>query len=313
MSEDQIQNVSVPGTTGFTSRTMNAGSIRNKGVELSLTGVIVESSNFSWRSTLNYTKNTNTVESIAPGLDQIPLGGLSVTTGSLSIIGVPGSPFGLWDFTDYIRDPDGNLVVDGDGRPQSDNSGNISDGRSIQPDFMGAFINTLSYKNLSLSFNFAGQVGGTFYSATRDELEKPGKTLSTAYNYRSPWIVPGSVLDNGDGTYSPNTSVFVVDPNQYWNNRTLTDHLLSSTYLKLRNVSLSYTIPTRIMSNTPIRSLVISAIGNNLFLWTPEENVYADPEQSLGFGIGNNSSVPGFEYAVIPSFRSYGFSLRVTL
>jgi hypothetical protein len=156
-------------------------------------------------------------------------------------------------------------------------------------------------------------LGGHFYSQTRGELETPGKAHSTTYNYRSPWIVPGSVLDNGDGTFSPNTSVFVEDPNQYWNNRALFDHLLSASYIKLRNVSLSYAIPTRIMSNTPIRSLVISAIGNNLFLWTPEENVYADPEQSLGFGIGNNSSVPGFEYAVIPSFRSYGFSLRVTL
>ena len=145
------------------------------------------------------------------------------------------------------------------------------------------------------------------------ELEKPGKTLSTAYNYRAPWIVPGSVLDNGDGTYSPNTSVFVIDPNQYWNNRSLTGGLMDATFLKLRSVALSYELPTRLISNTPIRSLVISAIGNNLLIFTPEENVYADPEQSLGFGIGQSSSVPGFEYAVTPSFRSYGLSLRLTL
>ena len=119
--------------------------------------------------------------------------------------------------------------------------------------------------------------------------------------------------DNGDGTYSPNTSVFVVDPNQYWNNRTLSGALMDASFLKLRSVSLSYEIPTRLISNTPIRSLVISAVGNNLLIFTPEENVYADPEQSLGFGIGQSSSVPGFEYAVTPSFRSYGLSLRLTL
>lgn len=313
LSEDQIQNVTVPGTTGYTSRTMNSGSIRNKGVEMTLSAVAVEANNFTWRTTVNYTKNSNIVESIAPGLTEIPLGGISSGGASMNIIGKPGSPFGLFQFTDYLKDPDGNLIVDNDGRPQFDNSGNITDGRSIQPDFNMAFINNLSYKNFSLSFNFQGQMGGYFFSETYHSLETPGKAQSTTYNNRHPWIVPGSVLDNGDDTYSPNTSVFVLSSNQYWNNRGLSDYLLSASYLKLRNVSLSYEIPTRLISNTPIRSLVVSAIGSNLFLWTPKENVYADPEQSLGFGIGNTSSVPGFEYAAIPSFRSYGFSLRATL
>lgn len=314
LSEDQIQNVAVPGTSGFTSLTLNAGSIRNKGVELTLTGVAIETGDFTWRATFNYTKNTNVVEEIAPGLDELPLGGLSVTTGAVSIVGIPGEPFGLFKYTDYLRDPNGNLVVDsGTGRPQPDTGGDITDGRSIQPDFMGAFISTFTYKNISLSFNLAGQSGGYFYSATFGQLELPGKSWSTTYNYRHPWIVPGSVLDNGDGTFAPNTSVFVIDPNQYWNNRTLSDNILDASFLKLRSVTLSYEIPRNLLQNVPITSLVVSAIGNNLFLVTAKENKYADPEQALGFGIGQTSSVPGFEYASIPSFRSYGFSLRATL
>jgi hypothetical protein len=205
------------------------------------------------------------------------------------------------------------LVVDPNGRPQFNTDENVSDGRSIQPDYTMAFLSTLTYKNFSLSFNFQTQNGGYFFSQTYAELTTPGKSLITAYNYRSPWIVPGSVLENADGTFSPNTSVFVTDPNQYWNNQGLEEFLLSASYIKLREMTLSYNLPMSILKSTPFRSIVVSAVGSNLFLWTPKENVYADPEQSLGFGIGQGSSVPGYEYAVIPSFRSYGFSLRATL
>jgi TonB-linked SusC/RagA family outer membrane protein len=313
LSADQIQNVTVPGTTGFTSRTLNAGSIRNKGLEMTLTGVPIETDDFTWKAIVNFTKNSNTIEELAPGLKELPLGGFSSGGASMSIIGVPGSPFGLFQYTDYIKDPNGNLVVDPNGRPQFNTDENVSDGRSIQPDYTMAFLSTLTYKNFSLSFNFQTQNGGYFFSQTYAELTTPGKSLITAYNYRSPWIVPGSVLENADGTFSPNTSVFVTDPNQYWNNQGLEEFLLSASYIKLREMTLSYNLPMSILKSTPFRSIVVSAVGSNLFLWTPKENVYADPEQSLGFGIGQGSSVPGYEYAVIPSFRSYGFSLRATL
>lgn len=313
LSEDQIQSVSVPGTTGYTSRVLNAGSIRNKGVELQLTAVPLEG-DLTWTVSLNYTRNRNIVEEIAPGLDKLPLGGITSGGAAMNIIGVPGEPFGLFEYTDYQKDPNGNLIVDpATGRPQFNNDGNVSDGRSIQPDFTAGISNTLTYKGVRLSFNFQGQSGGHFYSATYAQFETPGKSWSTTYNNRQPWIVPGSVLDNGDGTYSPNTSAFVIDANQYWNNRAIEDYLLDASYIKLREVSLSYDLPSRWFDNMPIRSLNVAAIGQNLFLWTPSENVYADPEQSLGFGIGQTSSVPGFEYAVIPSTRSYGFSLRATL
>lgn len=312
LSEDQIQPVAVPNTTGFTTRILNAGSIRNKGVEMQLTAVPLEGE-FTWTVSMNYTKNKNVVEEIAPGLDKVNLGGITSGGAAMNIVAIPGEPFGLFEYTTYQKDPNGNLIVDANGRPQFDNDGNVSDGRSIQPDFTAGISNTFGYKGLRLSVNFQGQSGGSFYSATFAQFETPGKSHSTTYNMRHPWIVPGSVLDNGDGTYSPNTTNFVTDANQYWNNRTIEDYLLDASYIKLREVSLSYDLPTRWFENTPIRSLNIAAIGSNLFLWTPSENVYADPESALGFGIGQTSSVPGFEYASIPSTRSYGFSLRATL
>ena len=312
LSEDQITNVQVPAPSGFTSRTLNAGAIRNKGLEASLTVVPVESGNFRWSTTFNFARNESRVESLAEGLDQFSIAGFS-SGASVNVLAIPGEEYGLWDFTDFLKDPDGNIVVNAQtGIPQLDNTGNKRDGRTINPDFTGAFLSQLSYKNLSLSFNFQGSKGGYFYSQTLEEITNPGKSLKTTFNERNPWIVPGSVLANEDGTFTPNTSVFVVDPNQYWNNGTLERSLLSASYLKLREVALTYDLPNKWFGNIPVSSVSISAIGRDLFMWTAEENKYADPEQALGRGQGA-LGFPGFELATIPGTRSYGFSLRATL
>lgn len=312
LSEDQITNVQVPAPSGYTSRTLNAGAIRNKGVEASLTAIPVETGNFRWSATVNFARNVSKVESLAEGLDQFTIAGFS-SGASVNVLAIPGEEYGIWDYTDFLRDPNGNIIVNPqNGNPQLDNSGNKRDGRSINPDFTGAFLSTLSYKNLSFSFTFQGSKGGYFYSQTLEEITNPGKSLKTAFNNRNPWIVPGSVLANADGTFTPNTSVFVVDPNQYWNNGTLERSILPASYLKLREVALTFDLPGSWFDNIPVRSVSFSAIGRDLFLWTAEENKYADPEQALGRGQGA-LGFPGFELATIPGTRSYGFSLRATL
>ena len=313
LSEDQITNVQVPAVTGFTNTTLNAGSIKNKGVEVSLMIVPIESGNFNWTTTFNFARNISTVESLAEGLDQFTIAGFTSGGAGVNVLAKPGEEYGLWDFTDFLRDPNGNLVVNPTtGNPQLDNTGNKSDGRTINPDFNAAILNKISYKNISLSFNFQGSKGGYFYSQTLEEITNPGKSLKTAFNGRNPWIVPGSVLANGDDTFSPNTSVFVTDPNQYWNNGTLERSILSASYIKLREVAISYDLPTQWFDSVPVSSISVSVIGRNLFLWTPSENKYADPEQALGRGQGA-LGFPGFELATIPSTRSIGFSLRATL
>jgi len=312
LSEDQITSVQVPATTGYTTTILNAGAIRNKGVEISLTTIPVETENLTWSSMINFNSNKNVVESLAPGLDEFNIAGFSSAGAAINVVAIPGEEYGLWKYTTYRKDPEGNLIVDpSTGRPIFNTEGTITDGRSIQPDFNAAFINTINYKNISLSFNIQGQYGGYFYSETRSQLEGPGKTHSSTYNMRQPWIVPGSVLETPDG-FTPNTSIFVTDPNQYWNNRTLEDHILTATYIKLREVSLSYNFPQRFFERAFVSGASVSIIGANLFIWTPKENRYSDPEQAQGFGVGSDG-FPGFELAPIPSTRSYGFAFRVTL
>lgn len=316
LSTDLINTIAVPGTTGFNFQTLNVGDMRNEGIELQLRAIPVKAGDFSWETAVNFTRNVNTVEKLElpGGVKEFALSGFSSGGYAMRTIAKEGEPFGLWQYTDYLRDPNGNLVVNPVNGLLQPATSDSTDTRNIQPDFNLGFINTFRYKNLSLSVNIQYQEGGTFHSGVFQELETPGKTRSTLYNNRQPWIVPGSVLDNGDGTYTTNTSVFIADPNQYWNNLGQQAYLLDATYIKLREVNLTYRLPSKWLEATPFSSASFSVIGRNLFLWTPEENQYSDPEQAQSQGLGTSQGgFQGFDLGQIPSTRSYGFSLRFTL
>lgn len=309
VSEDQIVGVQISATAGSLESVQNIGSIRNRGIELALNATPVQTSNFRWDVSLNFTRNRSEVEEISPGAERFLIRGFSGGGVATNLVAKVGHPWGLWEYTAILRDPDGNIVVNEvSGLPLQDPSALKSDGRSIQPDWTGGITNTLTYKNLALSFLFETSQGGTYSNGTKEWIEITGKTRDSGYNFRQPWIVPGSVIANADGSFSPNTSVFVTDPNQYWNNRFPEEYLFDATWVKLRELSLSYQLPKRWLGKTPLGSVSISAIGRNLLLFTPKENVYSDPELS-SFGVDN---AQGFDFRQIPSARSFGGSIRVT-
>lgn len=309
LSEDQIVPVQISSTTGSTTSVQNLGKIRNKGIEIALNGSPVQVKGFKWDISVIFAKNKSAVEELFPGTNKFTIFGFSGGEGTHNIVAKVGQPWGLWEYTAILRDPDGNIVVNpANGRPQQDPSALKTDGRSTQPDWTGGITNTFSYKGIELSFLFETSQGGTYFNGTKQWVEIAGKTRDSGYNFRQPWIVPGSVLANGDGTFRPNTTVFVTDPNQYWNNRIAEMNLFDASWIKLREVSLSYQLPQEWLSKLPFGSVSISAIGRNLLLITPKENVYSDPELS-SFGVDN---AQGFDFRQIPSVRSFGGSLRVT-
>jgi TonB-linked SusC/RagA family outer membrane protein len=309
VSQDQIVPVQISSTAGSLTSVQNIGKIRNKGIELALNGTPVQTGDFRWDVSLNFTKNISEVEQISPGAERFLIFGFSGGEGANNIVAKVGQPWGIWEYTAILRDPEGNIIVDDvSGRPQQDPSALKTDGRSIQPDWTGGITNTFSYKNLVFSFLFETSQGGTFYNGTKQWIEITGKTRDSGYNGRQPWIVPGSVLANDDGTFSPNTSVFVTDPNQYWNNRIAEMNLFDATWVKLREASLTYELPKKWLGKTPLGSVSVSVIGRNLLLFTPKENPYSDPELS-SFGVDN---AQGFDFRQIPSARSFGGSIRIT-
>ena len=149
-----------------------------------------------------------------------------------------------------------------------------------------------------------------FYSYTARLNYFVGNAWNTQYNDRQPWIVPNSVVDNGDGTFSENTTpisradVFTyygATPSYEYN------HILDKTFFKLRNVSLTYALPSGWFKGS-INNVSVTAWGRNLLLWTPSDNHFVDPESNT-FGTSLASQLG--EFSTGPSTSSYGITLNI--
>ena len=302
-SKDQIIQLPLAPSTGYGFKTVNAGVIENKGVELLLRGTPISTKDWKLELTATYTKNISEVVSLPEGVDQVTLGG---TTG-MSIVAAVGKPYGTFYGRDYLRDPQGNVVVDKVTGLPVVNPNSVYFG-SYNPDFQGSFRGNLTYKNaITFSFLLDGKKGGQFWSNSRSTMGFVGTSIETTEGGRDPRVWENSVnLVNGQ--YVTNTTPY--SPYRLYTgsgNRAESAALTDASYLKLREVSLSYRLPASWFDKTPIGAISVGVFGNNLYIWTPKENKYADPEIN---GSGN-SNTQGFEFTSIPSQRNFGFNVRV--
>jgi hypothetical protein len=306
---DLIWNANLSYATGYSTQTLNLGEITNKGIEL-LVGVSpVATSNFNWDLAITYTRNRNLLVELTEGLDQIDLGG----TGSLAFVAKPGQPLGLFLGPVPLLDDQGRTVVNTQGLPTADPENQIY-GNS-QYDFMAGLVNTFSYKGISLGLTLDLRQGGLMYSRTAEMMYFTGTAPNTIYNDRQPFIVPNSVVEVAPGEYVENTTP--IDHNTmhtYWgqsygggefNKR----FLVSKSFLKLRELSISYSLPASLLSKTPFGNVQLSLIGRNLFIWTPEDNHFIDPESTT---FGNDLEADYGEFSATPTVRSMGANIRVT-
>jgi TonB-linked SusC/RagA family outer membrane protein len=328
-SRDQIIPVSLSPTTGFTSYILNAGEIENKGIEVVLSGAPIKNSEFTWEATLNYTRNRNKVVSIREGLTEIVVGshfGYSGATATMKY--VPGQPVGNIYGTSYQRyygtKTDDGVTVDKSlpiviqssgsnaGFPMRDTKQRIL-GNS-QPDWIGGITNTFTYKNFSLSFLWETQQGMDRYNQLDNFMSAFGIAKYT--ENRTETIVFDGVLANG----TPNTQPVylgmgkvgggVRDYNQgFYRNihRTLTENFVEdASWVRLRNLSLGYTVPAKWLKKTPIQGASVTFTGNNLLLFTNYSGY--DPETSSTSAASNADGFTGFSY---PALRSYLFSVNI--
>ncbi len=303
-SKDQIIPVSLAPSSGFLAKFINAGLLTNKGIELSLKVTPVLTRSVRWDVFGTFTKNTSLVKEIFPGTDQINVGnGIN----GMTIVAAVGKPYGTFYTTGYLRDPNGNIVVDSaSGRPKIDQSGNLYFG-SYQPKFQASWGTSVSYKGFSLYILFDMKHGGQFFSRTKDLLAFVGTSKET--EKRDPYVWENSVYQGSDGGYHTNTTKF--DPYLFYTtqaNRPNEFMLLDASYVKLREVRLSYSLPQKWVSKTPFGSATVSVFGNNLLIWTPSANQFSDPELSSNGAL----NAQGFEFSASPSLRNYGFNLRFT-
>ncbi|CAG5002933.1 TonB-dependent receptor P26 [Dyadobacter sp. CECT 9275] len=309
LTKNQIISLNLEPASGATEQTVNLGSVRNKGVEVMLNVIPVQTKDFEWGVTLNFNKINNEVESLGfeGGSGNILLN----SSYDVKLRAVVGKPLGAIYSPDVLRDPQGRTVVnESTGLPLT--SPDEAYRGSINPDWTAGIGTYLTYKGFKLSANGDYRHGGVFYSYTARLNHFVGNAWETQYNDREPWIIPNSVIQTGDNTFAENTTpISRSDVFTYYGGTTSYQYnqVLPKTFFKLRNVSLNYTVPRAFLEKSPIRVASLGVFGRNLILWTPKGNNIVDPEANT---FGTNLKNLYGEFASGPSVASYGVQLNLS-
>jgi TonB-linked SusC/RagA family outer membrane protein len=307
-TDNQILAASVSSTSGFTSRVLNAGTIRNKGVELQLNATPIRTDGgFEWDVNVNYARNRNRVEELYGDLQTVSLN--STGYWGLTVEARKGEPYGALYGTPYLRDDQGRLIVDDNGFPQGDPQKVVLGHYS--PDWTGGLNNTFRYRNVDFSFLLDTKQGGSIFSVTNMFGMYAGVLKGTEQNRcefgATNTCATNGVLVNGvheDG--SPNTTR--VNPQRLYEDALFQLHeawVYDASFVKLREVKLGYNLPQSLSRRVGISGANLSLVGRNLWLNTDVPNI--DPETA--FSSGNTQ---GLEFGQLPSARSIGFNVTVT-
>jgi TonB-linked SusC/RagA family outer membrane protein len=313
LRQDQILPVPIDPTSGYTSEILNFGSVRVRGVEVALTAKPIQTKDINWNLTYTFSKEKNLVMDLPEGLTKVTLNSAYDAT----LVAIKGKPLGIFQAPVASYDPQGRIIVDNTGFPVV--SSEVGDYGSIQRDYSMGLTNTFNYKNFGLGFTFDFQKGGVFYSGTADLLNFTGQDIKTTYNDRRPFIVPNSVTKgtdaSGNVTYSENTTPISegkMDDYYYpTTNKGLVykNRILDKTFVKLREVSLSYSLPSLLANKISAQHVSLSVFGRNLITWLPSSNTTIDPEVS---NLGNDLASEFGEFRSAPPVRFFGAALRVT-
>ena len=299
IAKDQILNRDLDPATGFTSQQINAGQVSNKGIEMQLGYKVIKAKDLTWELTGVWTLNRSLVSNIPLDLKEIVYSGYT-TLGNFAI---NGQPLGVMKGY-YFEKKDGQLLVGSGGDYVSSNNIGIIGDPNAKYKLTG--ISSLTYKQFNFRFQFDYTCGGDIYSSTVRSLLARGVTADTEFDRAAPYILPGKLADG-----SPN-NIQISATQAFFNNMFGPDQsgMFDGTVVRLRDVSLSYSLPEKLLSKTPFGSFSISANGSNLWYFAPNfpKHMNFDPETN-GLGV---SSGKGFEGITGPSARRMGVSLRVT-
>ncbi|MCB0645981.1 MAG: SusC/RagA family TonB-linked outer membrane protein [Saprospiraceae bacterium] len=305
---NQIVQISLPRSTGFTSTVANIGRMTNKGHELTVNvkPIVGLVKGLHWELFATYAKNVNNVEKITDDIDELVVGG--PYTPGVSIVAKEGYPFGTFKALAEKTTPDGKVIVDGvTGYPLlTDEEQYLG---SYIPDYTASFGTTINFKGLGFNMLFDMKKGGSFVSQTKFMTEFNGTALHTANYNREEYIYPNSVIDNGDGTFSENDIAITEQGFFTEYDPANSTFLIDASYLKLREMGVSYDIPKKVLSKASISSATLSVFARNVKFWLPAENTFADPEIN-GPALTGNAS--GIETTQTPPSRSIGVNLKLS-
>ncbi|MBC9932532.1 SusC/RagA family TonB-linked outer membrane protein [Chitinophaga qingshengii] len=340
---NQIINLPTPIESGVTSRYINAGSMINRGIELSINGTPIQNKNFTWDVTLNGSRNKNKIVSLTPGVDQLEL---NEDQGVKAIASVGGSYGNLITDYGYTRDANGKplITLGGSDFPYKFVRGRAVVG-NIMPDFNLGLQNNFTYKNWSLGVLIQARIGGDFFSASHQYGTGRGTTANTMYGRdtehggitwtnaagvtRNDGMIPDAVFQQGTKIKGKDGQDVVLDgmtyqqayekgyvtpltPYQYygmvgdWGIGIREASVFDASYVALREVSLGYSLPTEMVQRWRLNSLRVSLVGRNLGYLFNNLPDHINPE-----AVRNNKTSAFSEYGAVPFVRNMGVTVQV--
>jgi len=299
-SRNQLFQVSIPPASGWSSEYVNAGLVRNSGIELTMNLNPIRKNNFRWNIDLNYARNKNKLVELTPDLKV-----LNLTNDFMNFTrAVEAEPLGNIYSRGYQRNAQNEILVDPTGLPLITPGTTVFMGNT-RPTWSGGISNSFSYKNLTLNFLISARVGGIVSSNTNAIIYADGVVEQTLPG-RDSYIFPGV-----DASGAKNT--IATTSEKYWkkvggrNTPVGEVWTYSATNVRMREMSLTYALPANVIRRSPIKTASLSLVGRNLFFLVNKAEGF-DPELTAG---ATNTSV-GMESFSMPSTRQVGLNLNLT-
>ena len=310
-----LNNVPVSITSGWDTQILNAGEIRNSGIEMTLNTTPVKNA-FRWDFDINFSMNRSKVIKLTDDINVYQMAGKEAISIEARVGNRMGDMYG--EVYQRVKDPSspyyGQVINNANGRPLSTGTRELLG--NYNPDWLAGVRNTFSYKGVNFSFLFDIRHGGKVYSLTQvvgreaGQLEETllgradGYDLSVAGN----GVISPGVIQNADGSFRPNDVVLTARAwnSAFTNGRSIAEPATySASFIKLREVTLGYSIPSKFLQKYNITNMSLSLVGRNL--WLHSKVPHIDPEQ---VAMDGGTYVPGVESSSIPTTRSVGLNLK---
>ncbi|MEJ7738434.1 MAG: SusC/RagA family TonB-linked outer membrane protein [Chitinophagaceae bacterium] len=302
-TRNQILEVPLDPTTGYTRAILNSGVVRNRGIEVIIQAQPLKNSSFKWNTTLTWAKNENKVLELAEGMDNkqdIGYGGNATLQARVG--GTTGDIYGFG----FIRSPEGRIIYTKDGLPAR--PPDIKYIGSAYADWKGGLQNEFTFRNWRCSFLVDGQYGGIIYSQTHHKMTEQGKLKHTLRGREENYIIGDGVVEDGTGHYVTNTKkVLPVDYYvEYWRRANVESNSFDASFLKLREARIEYSLPPKWLGSSFIRQVTCALYGRDLLMLTSFP--IFDPETAA---LNGSTLLPGVEMGQLPSTRTMGLNITV--
>jgi len=329
-TKDQILSAPISKASGSANKIINAGLVTNKGVEVLINATPVKTQDLRWDVTLNFSTNKNKVVKLVEGVPAYLFGQDRL----LYIQSYPGEEYGNLRGGFWLRDENGKQLVDNTGAPLFDAAtAHYKILGNFNPDWLGGIGNTITYKAFSLYALIDVRMGGEFLSLSEWYMGTYGTSASTlegregwyaseaaritAGKTSTQWTPTGGYLVDGvvaeyDAVKKQWVSTGVkndtyCNPAKRFGQDVTEDYIQDASFVKMREISISYDVPQKILRNTPIQSASLALVGRNCFFLYRKSKDY-DPESSYS----STNWGAGVENHAMPTAKSYGFSVKLT-